>query len=164
MRSRFLSLFLVGVSAAAVAACGADDPASPTRLDGTEEQREAGGGRGDSTATPLTNPFSLRGTVYAVTVRVPATNGDSIVKTPLAGATVVLVRNVLVDGKATQVTAGTTTSAADGSFSFENLTGGYHVLTGRPPAGAALHEGLEYVASTASVVRRDLYLWAKRGG
>jgi len=157
MRSRFTSLVLVAL-ATTLAACDDDDATSPSALARLDSRST--GANGDSASAPTVGSLDLRGTVYQMSVRTPVVAGqDSLVRTPLAGATIELRRNLLVDGKATQTVVGTVTSAADGSYSFTGLAGGYYVAYGYPPAGSALTETLEYVAGTQAQVTTNLFMW-----
>lgn len=162
MRSRFTSLLFASLAAASLAACDAGDTTSPSALDRLDS-RSTGTNGGDSTSAPTVGSFDLRGTVYLMSVRTPVVAGqDSLVRTPLAGATIELRRNVLVDGKATQTVIGTVTSATDGTYSFTGLAGGYYVAYGHPPAGSGLTETLEYVAGTQAQVTTNLFMWKRQ--
>ena len=161
MRSRFTSFLVATIAAATLAACDNDDATSPSALDRLDSRST--GTNGDSTNAPTVGSFDLRGTVYLMSIVTPAVAGqDSLVRTPLAGATIELRRNLLVDGKATQTVVGTVTSAADGSYSFAGLAGGYYVAYGHPPAGSGLTETLEYVAGTQSQVTTNLFMWKRQ--
>lgn len=157
-RARLL-VFSLYVSAA-VTACSESMPTEPAAASANTIAKSPTG-----TDTSTTNPppvlFNLSGRVLGVDA-VRGQGSDTLHFTPIAGASVKLVRNVLVDGTATQLAAGETTSASNGTYHFTNLAGGYYIVNVAPPAGSPYTSSWNYVAGTAASVVVDVFLWRSR--
>jgi hypothetical protein len=118
---------------------------------------------GDSTASPpppLPATFNLSGRVYGVTRIAPAPGvRDTLRHDPLAGVPLRVMRNLLVDGKATQVLAAETTSGSAGEFRLNGLAGGYYVIYATAPPGSPWLSTYTLVAGTSNEVVANVYLW-----
>lgn len=112
---------------------------------------------GPDTTSPAP-AFTLVGRALGVTIR--QGTADSTF-TPIAQAVVKLARTVVVNGKATQVPVGETTSRNDGSWSFSNLIGGAYIATATAPAGSPFTSGFTHVPYVRgnTLVRADIYVW-----
>jgi hypothetical protein len=73
------------------------------------------------------------------------------------------MRNVLVNGVATQVLAIELTTDAAGRFSVKELPGGYYIAYADPPAGSPWAPNWAYLAATSPAVNVDVYLWKRSG-
>jgi hypothetical protein len=86
---------------------------------------------------------------------------DTIRFDPVAGAKVRIMRNVLVNGRATQVLALELTTGVTGAFAVKDLPGGYYVVYADPPEGSPWSPNFSYLAATKAQVSVDVYLWKK---
>jgi len=111
----------------------------------------------DSTPSTLPEKVQASGRVIGVTVAIG--EKDSLRFEPVAGASVTVHRNVLVDGKAQQVLVTTLTTKSDGSWSLADLAGGHYILTATPPAGSPYKQNWTYLPATTAVAKADVYLW-----
>lgn len=153
--SRAPLLALSFVATAAFAACG--DPAStePAAVANTVVKTST------DTTKPPPSSFNLTGKALGVDA-VAGQGSDTLHFTPVAGAQVLLVRNVLVNGQGAQVPAGETTTSATGAYQFSNLTGGYYIVTVNPPAGSPYQSSWSYVAGMSPNVDVNVFLWRSR--
>jgi hypothetical protein len=110
----------------------------------------------------LPEKVQLSGRVLAVTVIAPAPGvRDTLRFDPIAGAKVRVMRNLLVDGKATQRLAAELVTDANGAFAVKDLAGGYYVVYADPPAGSPYQSSFSYLAATRPEVKVDVYLWRR---
>ncbi|HJU76282.1 MAG TPA: hypothetical protein VJ717_21255 [Gemmatimonadaceae bacterium] len=111
---------------------------------------------------PLPQKVAVNGRVLGIVPITPtAGSRDTLRFDPIAGAKVRIMRNVLVNGAATQVLAAELVTDVNGRFS-ASLTGGYYVLYAEPPAGTDWSKSLSYLAASRPEVTVDLYLWKAR--
>jgi len=113
------------------------------------------------TTKPPPSSFNLTGKALGVDA-VAGQGNDTLHFTPIAGATVKLMRNVLVNGQATQVEAGQTTTSASGAYQFSNLAGGYYIVYVTPPTGSPYISNWSYVEGLAPAVDVNVFLWRSR--
>ena len=73
------------------------------------------------------------------------TNPDAVPHTPVAGAAIVVRRNELVGGRATQRVVAQTRTDARGRWDVGRLAGGYFVVYATAPAGSGLQDAWELV-------------------
>ncbi len=100
----------------------------------------------ESTTTPKDTGTAVTLGYSAVSGRVLTTGA-----TPVAGATVKLYHNVLVDGAGVSVYVTEAVSGADGKFHFDNVPFGYYLLR----SGT---NGLSYLAATTTTVTLDVWI------
>jgi hypothetical protein len=93
-----------------------------------------------------------------------ATNGDTVQFTPIAGATVKLFHNRMVDGASASVFISEVVTGADGAYRFGPIPGGYYLLRVYPPAGSGFGESLSYLPATRAEVTMNLYVWKRPAG
>jgi hypothetical protein len=153
-RARLLAFSLC--ASAVVAACDVSAPGEPAAVTSTVPKAST-----DTSTNPPPSSFNLAGKVLGVDA-VAGQGNDTLHFTPIAGANVMLVRNLLVNGKATQVAAGETTSGPDGGYRFANLAGGYYIVSVTPPAGSPYSASWSYVSGTAPNVEINVYLWRSK--
>src|SRR5687768_6480935 len=160
MRTRQAALSLTTILAAT--ACAAADTAGPESRDApsvTGDGAAARAGAADTT-TPVAASSRVRGRVRLATWRAPGqgtASADTTQHTPVAGATLKLYRNLLVDGRGVSRFVMQTTSAADGSYTFGQLEGGYYLVYTSVPGVAGEH--LDYLAATRADVTLDVTVW-----
>ena len=118
---------------AGLAACASDRAAGPAITP-------------EATTTPKDTGTAVTLGYSAVSGRVLTTGAA-----PVAGATVKLYHNVLVDGAGVSVYVSETVSGADGRFHFDNVPFGYYLLR----SGA---NGLSYLAATSATVTLDVWV------
>jgi len=70
---------------------------------------------------------------------------DTLRFDPIAGVNVRIMRNVLVNGVATQVLAAQLVTDALGRFAVKDLAGGYYVVYAEPPAGSVWSNSFSYL-------------------
>jgi hypothetical protein len=117
------------------------------------------------TMPPVPAKVALSGRVLAVVVVVPSAGmRDTLRFDPIAGAKVRIMRNLLVNGTASQVLAAELTSDGAGRFSVKDLAGGYYVVYVDPPAGSIWEKNFAYLAATQPNVSVDVYLWRRSDG
>ncbi|MEW5915394.1 MAG: hypothetical protein AB1762_03270 [Gemmatimonadota bacterium] len=111
---------------------------------------------------PLPEKVQLSGRVLAVTVIAPGPGvRDTLRFEAIAGAKVRVMRNLLVDGQATQRLAAERVTDANGAFTVRDLAGGYYVVYADPPAGSPYQSSFSYLAATKPEVKVDVYLWRR---
>ena len=125
-----------------------------------------GGAGGGTPPTDSVAPGPLPASVraYGQVLGVTYTPGaaDSLRFTPVAGARVQLLRNVLENGVGVQRLAREVTTDADGAYAAAGLEGGYYVVKVTGPAGAGFNDSWEYLAATRAEVKVNVYLWPRR--
>ena len=158
------SLLVAAAALIAIAACGEHPSTAPIdELERTAGIGKSNGAPNDSTPPPLATTFNLSGRVLAVTRTAPAPGvTDTLRYDPVAGVPLRVMRNLLVNGQATQVLAAETTSGASGEYRINGLAGGYYVIYATPPAGSPYASNHALVAGTANEVLANVYLWRKQ--
>jgi hypothetical protein len=117
------------------------------------------------TMPPLPEKVATSGRVLAIVVIPPTTGGrDTLRFDPIAGAKVRIMRNLLVDGKATQRLAAELVTDANGAFAVKDLPGGYYVVYADPPAGSPYNSSFSYLFANKPEVKVDVYLWRRSDG
>ena len=109
------------------------------------------------TPPPTGASFTLSGKVLGLT-RTTSASRDTLRHDPIPGVPLRIMRNLLVDGKATQTLAGETTSDANGDYRVTGLPGGYYVVYANPAAGSAWAPNHALVAGTTPNVTAHIYL------
>lgn len=159
-----------------VAACSNDDDriAGPSSLaaqspdsgrkpgrDTTKNPRDTA--RVDTTPPVYTGKVAVSGRILGINVIAPtAGSRDTIQFVPVALAKIRVMRNVLVNGAASQVLAAELTSDAAGQFSIKDLAGGYYIVYADPPEGSGYEKNWSYLAALKPEVTVDVYLWKKQ--
>lgn len=119
---------------------------------------------GVDTLPRIPEKVAVSGRVLGMVLIEPAPGvRDTIRVDPVAGAKVRIMRNVLVNGVATQVLALELTTDAAGRFGVKDLPGGYYVAYADPPAGSPWAPSWAYFSATSSAVNVDVYLWKRSG-
>ena len=163
-------MFVLVAATIAVAACSERPTTAP--IDQLDQTADVGKSNGKSNGTPndssttpppLPATFNLSGRVLGVTRRAPAPGvTDTLRFDPLAGVPLRIMRNLLVNGQATQVLAAETTSGASGEFRVDALAGGYYVIYATAPAGSPWVSNHTLVAGTSNEVLANVYLWRQQ--
>jgi hypothetical protein len=154
------------LAVALLAACSSESPA-PTSPDAANKSALNGGasrGSSDTTATPpYAGTVHIAGRVLGVARVAPASPGaDTLGATPIAGATLTLYHNVLVNGAGQSVLVGQVVTRADGSYEFPDVPGGYYLLRGSVSDGPwAGSSSLDYVAANAARITVDVRFWQR---
>ena len=108
---------------------------------------------------PVPQNVAVSGRVLGIVPITPtAGSRDTLRFDPIAGAKVRIMRNLLVNGAATQVIAAERVSDANGKFS-ASLAGGWYVVYVEPPAGTNWSKSFSYLAANRAEVSVDVYLW-----
>ena len=105
--------------------------------------------------------LNVSGHVFAIQATPAAQGSDTLHYIPIAGVSLRLMHNILVDGQSAQELAGTTVSGADGAYGFANLPGGYYVLYAEPSAASGYAGSYSLVPRTPANVLVDMYVWRK---
>jgi hypothetical protein len=134
------------------------DPAGPP-LESASIVQITNGGVDSSTVPGYTGNSRISGRVLSVTRKNVSSGNDTLQYTPIAGATVTLKRNLLVNGTATQVTVGTAVTNAQGAYAFGNGPGGYYVAYASGPVGQGWASSYSLVLANSPEVSADIYLW-----
>jgi hypothetical protein len=154
MRRSAAILFTIGV--VALAACSdqtSTEPALATR-------NAPGDPVPGDTAHLFSGSFDVHGQVLGVTVLTPSSGvQDTLNFTPVAGAKVRIIHNLLVNGEAKQELAAETVSDANGTYAVSGLEGGYYIVEAEPPAGSSYAAAQEYLAAQSPDVTLNVYLW-----
>ena len=153
MRTRLV----LGVVAAtlAISACSGDGATSPAKVSGSN-----GGTPGD-TSHIAPNTVNLSGHVFALQSTTAGQGSDTLRYIPIAGVSLKLMHNVLVNGVGVQELAGTTTSDASGAYRFDGLPGGYYVIYAYPSASSGYDGSYSLVPAQQAAVVVDVYVWKK---
>ena len=163
MRTRHTALTIATTLAAV--ACAATDSTSPGAgpAASVSDATRGAAATADTGRTPApSGPSRVGGRVRVATWRAPGQgSADTTQHTPVAGATLRLHRNVLVDGRGVSRFVAQTTSAADGSYSFGQIEGGYYLVYTSVPGIAGEH--LDYLAATSANVTLDVTVWRREG-
>jgi len=147
---------LATIALATLAACADHGAAGPT----------APLARGAATPAPgdsshyFAGEFTAHGHILGVvgTAPTPGSN-DTLRFEPLAGSRIRVVRNLLVNGVATQELAAETVSDDDGAYAVSGLAAGYYIVQADPPSGSPYAGGFSYLPGQSSDVQVDVYLW-----
>jgi hypothetical protein len=116
----------------------------------------------DTSGHSFPSSFDLSGRVLAMSANSGAMGSDTITYSPIGGVELKLYHNVLVDSAASQVLAGVTTSATDGSYHFSGVPGGYYVLYAYPSAASGYDGAYSLVPGIDPTVSIDVYVWKKK--
>ncbi|HET7550748.1 MAG TPA: prealbumin-like fold domain-containing protein [Gemmatimonadaceae bacterium] len=157
MRRSAAILFTLGM--AALAACSdqtSTGPAQATKSASTDPTP------GDTTHS-YSGSFDVHGQVVGVTVLTPSSGvQDTLNYTPLSGAKIRVIHNLLVNGEAKQELAAETVSDAQGSYAVSGLEGGYYIVEAEPPSGSQYAAAQEYLAGQSPEVTLNVYLWKQQ--
>lgn len=155
---RKYSCALAAIALATVAACSDQTTGGPTAPLAKESANPTPG----DTSHYFAGDFMVHGRILGVSAATqPTAGGDTLSFEPLAGAAIRIVRNVLVNGAATQELAAETVSDGDGAYSVSGLAAGYYIVEAAPPSGSSYASGWSYLAGQASDVKVDVYLWPR---
>ncbi len=111
----------------------------------------------DTSTTPgFPSAVTIQGVVYRTGSGIPTDTGVVSTRPPVPGVTVRFLRNLLVNGQATQQELGRVTSGAQGEFGLSGLPGGYYVVEGLDANGAVINYQL--VATTAPVTSTSIWV------
>jgi hypothetical protein len=156
---RRYSFVLAALALATVAACSDQTTTGPTAPLAKENANPSPG----DTSHYFAGDFTVHGRILGVSATTQPTAGsDTLSFEPLAGAAVRIIRNVLVNGAATQELAAETVSNDDGVYSVGGLPAGYYIVEAAPPSGSSYAAGWSYLAGQASDVKVDVYLWPQK--
>jgi hypothetical protein len=147
----------------ALAACSDGPTTAPANeLQQTPAIGKSNGTPNDSTPPPVLASFNLSGKVLGIT-RIAAAPGvaDTLRHDPIPGIPLRIMRNLLVNGQATQQLAAEMTSGANGEYRV-TLPGGYYVVYATAPAGSPYVSNHALVAGTATDVTANVYLGQKQ--
>jgi hypothetical protein len=185
MRNRSAALFTL--AAIVAAACSGDtllDPAGQpaattagstdsasrdstrsdtTRADTTRTTPRPPGTPAD-TARPVATSGTVSGRVLGGTYNPNGTGSDTLQFSPIAGTTVKLFHNRLIDGVATSVLISQMVTGTDGAYTFGPVPGGYYLLRAYPPDGSGFGESLSYLPLTQAQVSMNIYVWRRPPG
>ena len=150
----------VVMSCALLALAGAfacSDPTAPL---------EQGVAQYNGPLTPDTTPATpakvrVTGHVLGATAHAPTGTGDSISFEPVPHARLRIMRNVIVDGTATQVLAIELLTGDHGEYTVTGLPGGYYIVYAYPPTGSVYADNWSYLAAMQTEVTTDVYVWKK---
>jgi hypothetical protein len=189
MRDR--SALLLTIAVIVAAACGGDTPvdpagqlaastAGPTESAARRDTARRDTARTDTTRrdtartprppadTTPTNPVvtnaHVSGRVLGGTYNRAATGNDTLQLAPMAGTTVKLFHNRMVDGRSASVEVGQVVTGADGAFSFGPIPGGYYLVRAYPPAASGFGESLSYLQLTQAQMTMNVYVWHRPAG
>jgi hypothetical protein len=154
---------ILAVAILAVAACSDDDVSTAPAAHGDASVADVaarGGAAAADTTRPIAGTARVQGRVRGAAWRAPGQgSADTTRLTPIAGATLRLYRNVLVDGRGVSRFVGQTTSAADGSYSFGEIEGGYYLVYTSVPGMSGEH--LDYLPATTPSVTLNVTIWRR---
>ncbi|HEY9427939.1 MAG TPA: hypothetical protein VIR34_12355 [Gemmatimonadaceae bacterium] len=156
---RRYAAILVTLGMALLAACSDQTSTGPDKAVAT-----AGGDPtpGD-TSHSYAGTFDVHGQILGVIAVAPSPGvQDTLHYTPLAGAKIRIMHNLLVNGEATQELAAETMSDAQGAYSVSGLEGGYYIVEAAPPTGSQYAAGQEYLAGQSPDVTLNVYLWKQQ--
>lgn len=157
MRRSAAILFTLGM--AALAACSDQTSTGPAQATKSASGEPTPG----DTTHSYSGSFDVHGRVLGVTVLAPSPGvQDTLNYTPLAGAKIRIIHNLLVKGEATQELAAEVVSDADGAFAVSGLEGGYYIVEADPPSGSQYAAGQEYLAGQSPDVTLNVYLWKQQ--
>jgi hypothetical protein len=144
--------------AATLIACS--ETVAPTNQSASVVQITGNGGGTDTLIpTGYTGTARIGGRVLSTARKPGATGNDTLSYDGIAGAKVTLKRNLLVNGAATQVTLGITTTDAQGNYAFTNAPGGYYVVYASGPAGGGWSDSYTLTLADRPLVTSNIYLW-----
>ena len=190
MRAHHAALLTTIIIAVGVAACADDTLVAPTDVPAVTTAGGVDTTRSDTTRTdttrtdsvgivppprppvtpPVTPPDSARpvatashvsGRVFGGVYNPAGTRNDTLSFLPIAGATVKLFHNRLIDGAGVSVFIGEVVTGADGAHRFGPIPGGYYLLRVYPPAGSGFGESLSYLAATQAQVTMNIHVWKR---
>jgi hypothetical protein len=157
MRRSAAILFTIGL--ATLAACSDQTSTGPAQTTRSATGDPAPG----DTSHSFSGSFDVHGRILGVTVLAPSSGGqDTLSYTPLSGAKIRIIHNILVNGEAKQELAAETVSDAQGAYAVSGLDGGYYIVEADPPAGSAYAAGDEYLSGQSSDVTLNVYLWKQQ--
>ena len=111
----------------------------------------------DTSTTPgFPSAVTIQGVVYRTGSGIPTDTGVVSTRPPVPGVTVIFLRNLLVNGQATQQELGRVTSGAQGEFALSGLPGGYYVVQGLDDRGVVT--SYQLVATTAPVTATSIWV------
>jgi hypothetical protein len=145
------------VASVACAAADSTDASSDRSLNGT------GKAPGDtSTTSPYLGNTSTSGFVLTMSKKAPSTPGgsDTLQTSPVSGAELTLYHNVLQNGAGVSVFVATTTSAANGAYSFAPVPGGYYII--RSGGDGKWTAGVSYLYANSAAVTQNIYVAAAK--
>jgi len=103
----------------------------------------------------------VSGKVLGVSVNLPGVSGDTLAFEPIPRTRLRIMRNVLVEGSATQVLAVELLAGAHGEYTVTGLPGGYYIVYAYPPSGSVWADNWTYLPAMQAEVTADVYLWKK---
>ena len=113
------------------------------------------------TPPPTVASFTLSGKVLGLTRTTASNSADTLRADPIPGIPIRIMRNLLVNGQATQTLAAETTSDANGEYRATGLAGGYYVAYANPAAGSVWASNYVLIAGTTPNVTANIYLGRK---
>jgi len=130
-------------------------------LDATNGRSVNGTGKapGDtSTTSPYIGTTATSGFVLTVSKKSPSAPGgsDTLQTSPVSGAVLTLYHNVLQDGVGVSVFVATTTSGANGAYSFAPVPGGYYII--RSGDDGKWAGGVSYLYANSATVTQNIYV------
>jgi hypothetical protein len=157
MRRSAAILFTIGM--ATLAACSDQTSTGPAQATKSATSDPTPG----DTTHGYSGSFDVHGRVLGVAVLAPSPGvQDTLDYTPLSGAKIRIIHNLLVNGEAKQELAAETVSDAQGAYAVSGLEGGYYIVEADPPAGSAYAAGDEYLSGQSSDVTLNVYLWKQQ--